>query len=526
MAFNKRAWGTAGGGTNQTQTVGAGTTTGTQPLQSKWDGKKNIYPEHGQYTEDGKLLIRLNGFLATLRDAKTGNVLQNRTTKQPCLGDDITLNKMAPDVFSIVRKKDLDYIEIQPGKLDAFKQLLPNVLNFLAGTNHYKDTSLNAFADKLDDVLERTPTKDEIDANTKVVVKNWRELLDKLKDPETRKKFLMFQTTYTCHNLLSGYAILSPGNISEVLMKDPKASFVTDAPTWFNKFDRTIIKGHEGDFILITKPDAKFPATKDLDTFLASAGYPQGYWALANNPDTASIAYAAVKQVTKDKNLARGFYSTKVYDVRFTKPRDPNNDKFVKLANLINNLTGELNDAAKAQITAKAQAEGKPVPDFDAKKVGIEDNEGLLKYKKILLAKCKAEGIKIAEVGSTQDIIANAIYAYAEKSAEKLNVLKPENKAYFASAILYSIAMMYGINTPKVANCANTFSKLGDDEKEEVIQKAFPILRSLRFGLDERLGDDITFQEFHDMLMALKPTKETIKKQFDEINERLNKVEF
>lgn len=510
MAFVKRGWG-SGAGTGASGGQGGA----ANPANDRWSLNITL----AQYLDNGKLVAKLTGFKATLKDFKTGNIVS--------FGDDIALNKIDPSVFKIVRneKTKANNLIIEAGKLDEFRQLLPKILNILSQTNHYTDASIASFADKLDDVLEKTPTPEELSDNTKEIMKNWKELLQALNDPETRKKFLMFQTTYTCESQWENCK-LSRRNVSEVLLKDPQASFVTDAPTWFNEFNRYVVNGSP--FIIISKPDVPHPPVKDLDNEARAMGYTQGYNALLRNDKTKQIAWGIRKKVAQDLNMAAKFYPTKVYDVRFTRPRDPNHDLFLTVANVINNLTGELNDAAKDILRKDAIAAGKEAPDFDAKKEGISGNEELQRYKAFILTKCKGKKINIPEVGSDDDIIANAIFAYAEKIAEEYNVLSQRAKSAFASAVLYSVALSLGLESSKVGMAANIFSGLSPEESEDVVQKTFEIYKNLAtHSLSESVGCGVmSFEQYREALMKLIPNKENVKQNFDAINERLNNVEF
>ena len=222
------------------------------------------------------------------------------------------------------------------------------------------------------------------------------------------------------------------------------------------------------------------------------------------------------------------YYKSKVYDVRFTQPIDPNNDPFLKVANLVNNLTGELNQVAKEMMMKNAALTGQEKPDFEAKKEGLQTSDELMKYKQYILEKCKSKKIDIPEVGSDNEIIASAIYAYAYKIAEEYNVLSPKAKGAFASAVLYSVAYSIGLESSKVSQAADIFGKISPEEGEELIQKTFEIYKQLAtHQVNESMGNGImSFEQYHELMSKLLPSKDTIKQRFDEMNDRLNNVEF
>lgn len=492
--FQRRAW---GDGTKQTTP------------QSSFGGndKWSLNVKFAQYNDKGNLVFKLSGFKY----------------------EDIEkINKVNPNIFRVIKNEKTGSmcLVVKSGAVEEFRNELPVMVDELKKLNHYNDKSLDDFEEKVNAVIDKTPTQEELDANEKNVIFNWKQLLEALNDPETKKRFLAFQTTYTCQNSFSD-AMLSPGNVIEVRMADPQASFVTDAATWKNRFNRAITPNSP--FIIITKPEQTIPPTKllEADPIVRSKG---GWNALckASGGPWYGEAWAAIKRVRIKNNLKTTYYKSKVYDVRFTQPMDPNNDPFLKVANLINNLTGELNQVAKELMTKNAVLNGQDTPDFEEKKEGLQTSEELMKYKQFILSKCKSKKIDVPEIGSDNEIIASAIYSYAYKIAEEYNVLSPKAKSAFASAILYSVAYSIGLESSKVGQAAHIFDSLNPEESVELTQKTFPLYKSLAtHQLNESIGGKIMdFEEYSNFIRNLFPNKENIKQRFDEMNDRLNNVEF
>ena len=468
-----------------------------------------------RYTEKGNIAFKLSGFHWE---------------------DEERINQLGRGVYSLVVNKDKKsvYLVISPNKIDEFKQLLPTLQAELKKNGKYTDKSIADFGYNIEDALDKTPTPEEVEANQKVVISNWKDLLQALKDPETRKKFLKFQESYVCETTF-GSARLSPRNVSEILMKDPQASFVTDEHTWLKNFGHRVKPGSP--FIIITKGDSPTPSEKIMNTVPAVAAeggwkqFKKNHWD-DNNKRYDGAYWGAIKKAKKDNNLWADYYPTKVYDVRFTEPIDPNNDPFIQVADLVNNLTGELNNAAKEKVRKDAIAQGLESPDVEAKREGITTSEELEQYKEFILKKCRMNKITVVEVGSTEDIIADAIYAYAYNQAEKFNVLSPNAKAGFANAVLYSVASTINLQSSKVYNSVNAFDNLRDDERQDVIQKTYEVYRTLasvelREGvIKESFGHIMSFKEYVQNLEKIYPNKENIKRRFDAINERLNNVKF
>jgi len=497
--FAKRQWGTKPSGSGQQ----------SQFRSDLW----NLNVKFAKYTQNGSLAFKLSGFKWE---------------------DEARMNKIAPDVFFIKKseKTGAEGLIVKADKVEDFRNLLPTITNELRACNHYTDTSVNDFAEKIENTIEKTPTQAEISANTASIISNWKQLLQSLNDPETKKRFLAFQTTYTCQNSFSD-AVLSPKNVIEVQMADPQASFVTDAATWRKRFNRVVVPGAK--FIIVTKPEQTIPPENLLnaDPIVMRNG---GWKALCKKSGGPwyGEAWSAIKRVRINNRLKTTYYDAKVYDVRFTKPIDPNDDPFLQVANLINNLTGELNMVAQEIMKKDAILRGEAAPDFDAKKEGIQTSEDLLKYKSFILKKCKADKIQVQEIGSDEDIIANAIYAYAYKIAESYNVLSPQGRAAFASAVLYSVANAINLNSTKVSQAVRIFDKLSPDESEELAQKTFDVFKELAgvaVGALNESGEIIneglmSFEEYREMIRSLFPNRDNVKRQFDAINERLNNVEF
>lgn len=478
-----------------------------KPAGAPQDDRWSLNAKFAQYTDKGNLVFKLSGFKY----------------------EDIEkVNKIKPDVFKILKNEKTGSIclIVKPTALEDFKNILPTLVDELRKFNHYNDKSLDEFEEKILSIIEKTPTQEELAANEKTVISNWKQLLETLNDPETKKKFLAFQTTYICQNSFSD-AALSPSNVVEVRLADPQASFVTDAATWKNRFNRVVTPGSP--FVIITKPEQSIPPIKLLEADPVVRG--KGGWnklCKDSGGPWYGEAWAAIKRVRIKNNLRTTYYKSKVYDVRFTQPIDPNNDPFLKVANLVNNLTGELNQVAKEMMMKNAALTGQEKPDFEAKKEGLQTSDELMKYKQYILAKCKSKKIDIPEVGSDNEIIASAIYAYAYKIAEEYNVLSPKAKGAFASAVLYSVAYSIGLESSKVSQAADIFGKISPEEGEELIQKTFEIYKQLAtHQVNESMGNGImSFEQYHELMSKLLPNKDTIKQRFDEMNDRLNNVEF
>ena len=449
--FQRRAWGSKP--TSQTSS------------NEKW----NLSVKSAKYSKGGDVGFKLGGF--NYQD----------------LAD---INKLAPDVF-FVKQGATDksiWLWVKNGKFDEFIADVEPLEKFLQSTNHYSNASIKSFGEKIENYAESTPTDAEIEANNEKISSNWRDLLSTINDPEVRKKFLAFQTTYTC---LSKYkdAALSPGNVISVLAADPEATFVTDKSTWETKFLRRVLPNSP--FVIIAKAENSLPPLNLLnqDSEVIKAG---GWNALVKQSGGPwyGAAWSAIKRVRLANNVRVSFYKSKVYDVRFTEPMNPNEDPFMTIPNLVNNLTGEINLAAKALMDKEALENGIEPQDYDAKKEGLTTSEEVTAFKNFILKKCKYLQINVPEVGGDSEIAANAVYAYAYAKAESLNKLQPRVKAAFANAVCYAIGVTFNLECPKVASCANFFEKLSKDEAETIAMDSFETYKTLaNFSVRESVED-------------------------------------
>lgn len=502
--FQKRNWGSNSG--TQSQNTPQQGVQYTNSVKGGNNKQFNLQVKFGKYSEKGNLIFKLSGF-------KYNNINEFNNK----------FGKVAKIVETVAKNggKGVLYLVVNPKDIDLLKQELNNMAQYLKSTKEYTDSSVDSFEEVVLETIEKTPTPEEIATNEKNVLSNWKELFKHLQDPETKKKFLLLQTTYTFQSM-EGYAraALSPGNVLEVRMADPQASFVTDAATWRKTFNRTVNPGSP--YIIITKPESVWPPMDKLNQAAKKYGFNNYFDMSQKNP---GLAFGVKKQITVEMGLATSFYKSKVYDVRFTTPIDPNNDPFMKLPQLINNLTGELNQAAKEFEIAKAKENGEETPDFEKKQEGVETSEELVKFKDYILAKCAKEKITIPEVGSVPDIIASAIYAYAYKFAEKQNNLKPETRAPFANAVLFAVASIFNIESSKVGDAVRLLERLPKNELEEIVQNTYQCSKLLatQFSLHESVGGDMSFEEYRNLFNKINPM-DSFKNKFNDLNGRMDNL--
>lgn len=439
------------------------------------------------------------------------------------------LNKIAPDVFEIKhsREKKGVYLKVKEGKEQEFLNCLPEIQKTLEDLGTYYNQSIVKFIMRLGLGVKETPTQQEINDVHNSMVKSWKELLLMLKDPDVRKKFLLFQTTITCDEYFKG-ARLSPRNVIDILSQDPQATFVTDNFTWFTKFNRKVKDNARR--LLITKAHTNVSknALNQHKISQAHGGYNEVV--KMSHGKNYGTAYSVRKDVANTSNPISNTYSRQVvYDVRDTEPLDPNNDPFLQIPNLINNLTGEMN-AAALNFVAERNKENGVETETPRKIEGIVDDEKLLKFKDILLRKCKREGIKINDVGDTTEVIGECLYQYGLKVAESYNILVPKEQDIFASILCYVVCNTFNILCQR-AKLSNEIVKTLTDEKAEMyasyVMETYVDICSIRL-YESKKNKTFSLQDIKDLFKQfVNPSnalKEEFMRKFINLTERMNNV--
>jgi hypothetical protein len=484
------------------QRKGWGNKTNTNGTSGEW----TLDVKMGKYSENNELMLKLTG-------------LKNEDIKT-----------LASNIFTIKQEDKTIWICVAEDKIDDFKNSLDQLETVLKNTKNYTEKSIISTIDKIEDFIESTPNAADEETNNRNIATNWRELLQSLQNPDVRKKFLIFQTTYTCSNEFSD-AKLSPANIASVLAADPQASFVTNAHTWRDTFKRYVQPG--APFIIITKAESSLPMhiLKDDPEVMKAGGW--NAFVKASGGINSLPVWAARKRAMNNPKWHPSFYKQKVYDVRFTTPIDPNNDPFMTVANMVNNLTGEINQAAKDILQKTDIENGVTDKDYDAKREGLETNEQLNAFRDFILKKCKMKKIQVSETGNVHEVIANAVYAYAYEIAAEYNKLSPKARQAFASAVCYAIAHAFNIQASRVNSAINVFERLRPEEAEIIVTDTFPLFKTLsNFTLKEDAGfgmNDISFEDYSNMLMGLVKNKnkrayQTVKENFTNLLDRMNNI--
>ena len=443
----------------------------------------NFNFEYGEYTENNELSIRI-GFL---------------------IDTDVNLlNQIAPDVFYIkgIKKEKALYANhflfVKEGKENDFLNCLDQLKTVLTQTGHYKPDSIEKAMERVVKIINDTPSAQEISDFENKTANNWKEWLFQLNDPEVRQRFLAFQTSYISTTDFKD-CMLSPDNIVTILAADPQATFVTSEDYWMSGFKRRVKPGSPS--LIYTRKFGYLPNAvfyKDPDV-IAAGGWKK-ILDMSGGSRKNPPAYAWDKKLSKKYTQYFEYKKVRGYDVRFTEPLDPNDDPFMTVANLVNNLTGELNAIAKINAQMEDKDNG-VVNDYDKKHQGLETDEQLEKYKVFILDKCKREKVNVFETGDIKTVISNAVYAYAFKMAEKFNIISDANRDIFACAVVIGICNSMNITSDKASQCAQKLYGLSEEKRDNVINQAYTVWKNLVSYRIAEDANDLSREEFYHLVI-------------------------
>lgn len=466
----------------------------------------------GKYNENGELEIRLGAFK----------------------NEDINIiNQLAPDVFyaKAVQIKLAKYpsysIFVKKGQVGKFEGMLDTLQTALENTQHY--SKVKEGIGTIQDILEDTPSPEELAQQEKTMVSTWRDLLKTFQDPEVRKRFLAFQTTYIKQTGFSK-ATLSRDNVLQILSVDPQATFVTQAYVWRDVYNRSIQQGAPS--IIYTKADIDIPKNiLEADWEVKQYGGWSAVLKASGGKKTNYPAWGIQNRIAKEPqyNHFITYRKVKGYDVRYTiPPTDSTKDTFVNMMNLVNNLTGELNDVAKNYLIGQDTQAGKAPREF--KKIeGLENDELLGRFKDFTMKKCKTAKVNVNEIGDLPTDIANGVYAYSFKRAESQNILKDTERDIFASAVVAGVGLTFNIDCNKVNQCGRVISALNDQKLIDVVDKSFHTFQEFNGFKIQEAETNMTKKDYFNLLKSLQDDsasniQESFLIGFNNLLDRINNV--
>lgn len=296
---------------------------------------------------------------------------------------------------------------------------------------------------ELYDQLCEVITSEDLETAKRRSINNWEDMLNKLSDPEVRKKLMRYQTTKNCE-IKYGH-ILSPNNITQILDQNPNASFVAERKTWKDTFNRAI------------KPDAQAIIVKkpigyndlDYDSAARENGY-DSYSAAKRDTNNSTQVLNQIK-ITANKLPKNRFINVKMYDVTDTiPPANPALDKWTNEIGLSDNITGILNQAA---INVNKNLEARNKAEIEAEKTKENDAGLTSKWanrRKAIEMVCKRSKTDISKFENLSDkeFIVDATFYYAQKQAQKQAYVKEDDYNEIAALVTGAICVSCDTELP------------------------------------------------------------------------------
>lgn len=282
--------------------------------------------------------------------------------------------------------------------------------------------------------IDATPLQQDIDTAQQNITDNWEKVLEKINDPEVRKRLLLYQMT---DSFAANYGWqLSRANIASILQQKPDATFVTSLEMWEKIFMHTVNPGAQR--IIITKPASNTNTTlDDLNTAAAKrnfGNYSNAMKASNNSTQTRMGIHLAAKQ-----KGAHNYVDWVVYDVSDTTPMNQENDKWAIEMGLIDNLRAIPNIPLSAKLNDMGKKEE------EIRQGGLSDDQ-LKEFRKKLFKFSKKVVGHIDELQYASDDVAieTMIFEIGKVYAEQANIIKESNKESFAAKLCYIVAATVG----------------------------------------------------------------------------------
>lgn len=240
----------------------------------------------------------------------------------------------------------------------------------------------------------------------------WQKYLETLNDPAT-VKIIEDYSALPLTDKIYGHT-LSKKNAMLIRSTNNEASFILPLSGW-RQLNRGVKRGAKQYVVYIkTGSDAQIAAVNDVIKQLG--------WGNMSYDDLPPQVQKEVDIQTNGK-ASGAFKPIYEYDISDTYVFPGQPDIFTQTLGLKNNLTGELNDLAKAEVMASS--ENAPKPDEIMLKRTQEANQKFAKY-------CEEQNVQYTPSNNPSTNLINALEAYYKKSAMDLDILRDTNINMFA----------------------------------------------------------------------------------------------
>lgn len=356
------------------------------------------------------------------------------------------------------------------------KNEIPNVVgkleNAIKQVGEYSDASVETVCSQIYDSVDSVATSTDVENATNKSISNWKEMLEKLEDPEIRKRLLRYQTT---NDYARAYGhVLSPGNVQDVLDQFPMASFVAERSTWLKQFNRTIQPNAQR--IVVKKPIQGQPSMADLDAAAQLAGY-ASYKDAKYQTKNATQVMSEINNIAKKKTSS--FVKVIMYDVSQTNPpSDPSLDIWTNSIGLSDNINGLLNQPAQSFDDSITGGNAQKAQEANKEAITQAQEAKWQNRKMALINVCKRRNIDVSKLQASddQDFIAKATYYYAKSLMPSYGIVKSDDANRIAA--MCAVAMCYSCDC-KVSSDISRYIMSQKSLSEDDVKVAFTITHDI-----------------------------------------------
>lgn len=373
---------------------------------------RRVYCEFKYFTLPNKDEKQLRVYLKALHPVDVKN-LDNQF-------DYAILNPKDDDVICFIFNNDQDF---RNWKITTF----PQIVKKLEEWGHSNEESLRKMEGRiLDFVLD----SDSEAAESKRQL-FWKTFIDNFNDPEVKGTIELYHRLF--HPRKYGH-ILSLKNYLFAKAQNPDVTLLMTREEWLKR-NRKIKPRAKG--VIITAPLNSKSRSKDE----MEQGKNESGWSDYEIEELPLDAEHMVRVLTGSK---KNYYSSvREYDIKETELIEGKEDIVVTQMGLISNLTGEINDLAKADEDS-IDPESKPKKDDSVETRTAVANEAISDY-------CIKHKVSYNKSDNNTTNLINAIHAIAYKqSTTAANILKASNKDTFANMVVATVLFYYKIGFEQI----------------------------------------------------------------------------
>ena len=434
---------------------------------------------------------------------------------------------------------------VEPGQEDAFVNVVPDLVQDIANMNGAKGMSydtnfLNGLQLSILGRMDEAPTQEDLEKAQERQRMNLKDIISKLSDPEFTKKL----------GFVGGVSVNSYSNIKDIVKQGnsvgwrisplyqlmvlsylPNATFVTNAWTWDNVFNREVVDPSQ--FALEVKVSNDKP--KDIGARMQAAAQ-LGYIDTQNSARQPWDVYKSISsQLSQSQRIAVEFLANilnpqaanymrqKVYDISNTRLKtdangNPMPDVWNDEVNFADNIKGIPNAAAQAYL-----AQGANNPDQGAATAaqsaqqwvpkGNEEIADIINILSVICSKHCGTSPNTVAGDSLGDTIAHFAEFYAKNYVcQNKGIVKPSIVTATCNAFAISLAAIYGFQVQRRG--AQLSGALKDPEFEKLLNGLYMDFMDLVSEINVEL-----LKLSHQRKKASTKTKTQVAESLNEMNQ-------